>query len=112
MPIIQQLMSQGYVTRPYLGASFYTVDDYAIAQLDLSVDKGVLLTRVLSGTPAAKAGLQTYDVIVKFNGQAVSTSSELSNMIYKAQVGQQVEIVYYRDAAQMTAVATLTERPR
>lgn len=99
VPIIDQLMSQGYVTRPYLGISSYTVDDYAIAQLGLKVDKGVLLTRVISGGPAAKAGLQTYDVVVKFNGQTVSTASELSNAIYKAKIGQQVEIVFYRGPA-------------
>jgi len=112
VPIIQQLMNQGYVTRPYLGTSSYTVDDYAITQLGLKVDKGVLLTRIVSGSPAAKAGLQTYDVVVKFNGQTVSTSSELSNAIYKAKVGQQVEIVFYRGASQMTTTATLVEKPR
>lgn len=112
VPIINQLMSQGYVTRPYLGISSYTVDDYAIAQLGLKVDKGVLLTRIVSGGPAAKAGLQTYDVVVKFNGQTVSTASELSNAIYKAKIGQQVDIVFYRGASQMTATTTLVEKPR
>ena len=112
VPIIQQLMSLGYVTRPYLGISSYTVDAYAIAQLGLKVDKGVLLTRITTGSPAAKAGLQTYDVVVKFNGQTVSTSSELSNAIYKAKVGQQVEIVFYRGASEMTVMASLVEKPR
>lgn len=112
IPIIEQLMSQGYVTRAYLGASLYTVDDYAVAQLGLKVNTGVLLTSVAPGTPAAKAGLQTYDVIVKFNGQSVSTASELSSAIYNAKVGQQVEIVFYRGSSQMTTTATLVERPR
>jgi serine protease Do len=112
VPIIDQLMSQGYVTRPYLGIRSYTVDDYAIAQLGLKVDMGVLLIEVSSGSPAAKAGLQLYDVVVKFNGQTVSTASELSNAIYKAKIGQQVEIVFYRGASQMTVMASLVEKPR
>ncbi len=53
LPIIQELVNKGYVTRPWLGVGLYTVDQLAIAQLELKVDKGVLVTQVVAGSPAA-----------------------------------------------------------
>ncbi len=58
-PIIQELVNKGYITRPWLGVGLYTVDELAIQQLNLSVDKGVLLTEVVAGSPADQAGLET-----------------------------------------------------
>lgn len=58
MPIIQDLVNKGYVTRPYIGVGLYTVDQLAIRQLNLSVQKGVVIVQVVTGGPADKAGLK------------------------------------------------------
>ena len=62
-PIIDQLIKNGYVIRPYLGAGLYTVDQFVIFRYRLAVNKGVLVTEVASGSPADKAGIKPGDVI-------------------------------------------------
>jgi serine protease Do len=112
MPIIQSLISKGYVSRAYLGVTSYTVDDYVIFRYELKVEKGVLLRYIEPGSPAAKAGLQSGDVIVKFNTRDVSTAPELIRGITQANIGQEVEITYYRGSDQLTTRAVLAEKPR
>jgi serine protease Do len=111
VPIINTLVKNGYVSRPWLGVSLYTVDQYAVGQLDLAVDKGVLLRQVVVGGPADKAGLDRYDVITNFDGQDVATVEDLVQAIRAHQVGQTVQVTYWRGSNQSTATITLEESP-
>jgi serine protease Do len=112
MPIIEELVNKGYVTRPYLGVGLYTVDQMAIVQLDLKVDKGVLVTQVVAGSPADKAGLRKWDVIVSFGGQDVTTVEELTKILHASTIGQPLEIKYWRGDKEYTTTATPVESPR
>jgi len=96
IPIINSLITVGYVTRPWLGVGLYTVDQTAIRQLRLSVSKGVLVTQVVNGGPAGQAGIRQYDVITKIDGKDVSNRDELIKLIRSYQVGQTVEVTYWR----------------
>lgn len=58
---------------------------------------GVVITRVARNTSASNAGLEPSDVIVGFNGEEVSNSVKLRQLIYSTGVGETVEIEYYRD---------------
>jgi serine protease Do len=111
IPIINSLVKDGFVTRPWLGISLYTVDQTAIYQLNLSVDTGVLLTQVLSGGPAGKAGLRRYDVITIFDGKTVATSEDLVKEILNHQIGQAVQVTYWRGGNQNTANITIGQSP-
>ena len=111
IPIINSLVKDGFVTRPWLGISLYTVDQTAIYQLNLSVDTGVLLTQVLSGGPAAKAGLKRYDVITIFDGKAMATSEDLVKEILNHPIGQTVAVTYWRGNSQNTANVTIGQSP-
>jgi serine protease Do len=111
-PIIQELVNKGYVTRPWLGVGLYTVDEFAIQQLDLKVDKGVLLTSVASGSPADRAGLEQYDVVVSIGGQDVETVEELSKALHASVIGQPLEIKYWRGDQAYTTQAIPIESPR
>ncbi len=112
LPIIQELVTKGYVTRPYLGISLYTVDDLAVQQLGLKVDKGVLVTQVGSGTPAEKAGLKRYDVIVSIGGTEVTSVAEFLKVLQAATIGEQIEIKYWRGDMEYTTFAIPIETPR
>jgi serine protease Do len=112
LPIIQELVTKGYVTRPYLGISLYTVDDLAVQQLGLQVDKGVLVTQVGSGTPAEKAGLKRYDVIVSIGGTEVTSVAEFLKVLQAATIGEQIEIKYWRGDMEYTTFAIPIETPR
>ena len=111
-PIIQELINKGYITRPWLGVGLYTIDELAIQQLNLSVDKGVLLTQVVAGGPADKAGLKQWDVVVSLGGQEVDTVEEFTKVLHASTIGQPLEIKYWRGKNQYTTTAVPIESPR
>ena len=79
LPIIQELISNGYIVRPYLGVSTETVESEAYAQwYGLGVNSGVRITGVGADSPADKAGLKVNDVIVKFDNQDITERSAIS----------------------------------
>ncbi|MFC1958701.1 S1C family serine protease [Chloroflexota bacterium] len=110
-PIIQQLINTGRAVHPWLGVSLYTVDEYVVERFDLVVDKGTLLVEVVADSPAGIAGLKPEDVIVGFAGEDIDTVDDLIQAIRSAQVGQKVEITYWRGESRNTTSATLIERP-
>jgi serine protease Do len=111
LPILQELITKGYVVRPWLGVSLYTVNQVAIRQLNLAVDKGVLLIQVVDGGPAAQAGLEAGDVITSLGGQAVTTVEELTSILYAAETGKPLAVAFWRGKASNTAEVIPTESP-
>jgi serine protease Do len=112
IPILKALINIGYVVRPWLGIGMYTVDAWAAFRYRLSANQGVLVTEVASGSPAGNAGLQAGDVIVRFNRQDITTAAELTSAILKANIGQEVEVIYWRGNSQKTVNAVITESPQ
>jgi len=112
VPIIQELVNKGYVTRPWLGVGLYTVDQIAISQLHLSIDHGVLLVQVVAEAPAAKAGLAEGDVIIGVDGEEVSDVQEFTRILHASEIGQPLEIKYWRNDSEHTVMVITTESPR
>jgi len=113
LPIIQELISNGYIVRPYLGVSTETVESEAYAQwYGLGVNSGVRITGVGAGSPADKAGLKVNDVIVKFDNQDITSDQQLVDAIHGAKVGQTVTITYWRGSQEQSIEITLTESPK
>ena len=110
-PIITQLINKGYVVRPYLGIGSTEVTPYLVWRYDLAINEGVFVAEVVPGYPADKAGLKPEDVIVSFNGKEITNYDDFSLAINACEVGQKVEIIYWRGNAKKTTQATLTESP-
>ena len=108
-PIIQQLVQQGYVVRPWLGVGLSNISQWLALRYDLSVDEGAFVTEVAIGSPADEAGIEAGDVIVEFDGEEITTADELIQAIHARQIGQRVAIVYWRGNVQNTTYATLVE---
>lgn len=111
IPIIEQLITKGYVTRPYLGVTLYTVDEYAATVYRLPVDKGVAITHVAPGSPAEGAGLTVGDVVVRFQDEEVSTADELIQAIHSSDVGDEVSITFVRGNDTKITRARLMQSP-
>jgi S1-C subfamily serine protease len=111
IPVVQSLITEGKVIRPWLGVSVATVTPTIQQYYHLSVGAGALIISVTSGGPASKAGLRAGDVITKIDGENISTTEDLVSAIGSHQIGDQVEIVYYRGNVQQVANATLEESP-
>jgi serine protease Do len=111
VPIVEDLIAEGKVMRPWLGVSVITVTATVEQYYNLAVDAGALIVSVSSGSPADDAGLRAGDVITEMDGEDITTAAELSLDIASHQIGDQVEIGYYRGDAQQTVTATLEESP-
>ncbi len=110
-PIIDQLIKNGYVVRPYLGVRLADVNPTTVWWYELAVDRGAIITHVGPDSPADKAGLQPEDVIVSVDGKEISTANELIQAIHASQIGQEVKIVFWRGDTENTTYVTLSESP-
>jgi len=111
LPIIEELVTNGYVVRPWMGVVLYTVDQFAVLRYDLAVEEGVLITQVVPNSPAAQAGLEAGDVITRFAGQDITTTEEMIRQIHLATIGQEISVTYWRGNNQNTTTVKLAESP-
>ncbi len=111
IPIIDQLILNGYVIRPYLGVWPADVNPTVALWYQLAVDKGAFVTYVSPNSPAAEAGIEPKDVIVSLDDKEIATAKELIQAIHSSQIGQRVEIVFRRGDTENTTYAILTESP-
>ncbi|WP_404348631.1 S1C family serine protease [Sutcliffiella horikoshii] len=116
IPIINDLEQYGQVKRPYFGVSIGSLSDVSsyhwqqTLKLPKEVSAGVYITGVAPGSPAGNAGLQEYDVIVELDGEQVRDVIELRKHLYnEKQVGDKMEVTFYRGQDQKTTTVDLTE---
>jgi len=113
--IAQQLITKGSVEHPYLGVQMITltpevkqqINNASGGQLNVTVDQGVLVARVVSNSPAERAGLQPGDVIQKINNQPVTTTDQVQQLVENTPVGGQLQMVVQRNG-QSVQVAVRT----
>lgn len=98
-------------SRAYMGVYMQNLTQDVERGLDLKVDKGVLVSGVEDDGPADKAGLKEGDVIVKFNGDAVTSPDDLRQMVRDTDPGSKVKLQIMRDGRKKTLSLTLGERP-
>lgn len=109
-PVVDQLKEYGEVRRGWLGVNIGNVTDDIAEALGMETPSGAIIRDVFDG-PAKEAGLLTMDVIVKFDGQAVSDSGELVRLVGAAPVGKSVETVVLRDGVEKSIKVVLGQRP-
>jgi len=102
------------VKRPYVGISMLDItDSYYLWQAGITlpkgVTKGVAVIEVVSNSPAAKAGLQKGDIIIKLEDEEVSSVAELRYELYKHNPGEIIKITYNRNGKEQSTEVTLEE---
>ena len=107
--VMDQLIKYGSVKRGQLGVSMYTVTPDIAHSLGLANAMGALVSQVVDGSPAEKAGIHTGDVITSVNGQPVKSNSELRNSIGLMRVGDKVEIGLLRDGKPLKVTAVIAD---
>ncbi len=108
--IIVQLKTGKGVTRGWLGVGIQSLTPELKDYYKLDDTSGVLVSQVFEGDPADKAGIKIGDIILKVDGQEVSTSRQLSRMIAGLTVGKNTAIVLLRDGKQITKSVKLAKR--
>lgn len=109
--IIEELITRGYVIRPWLGVVLHTVDQWIASSYNLAVNEGALVTQVNPGSPAAKAGLEGGDVITGFDNQKITSADGLIQAIHSAEIGKRVKLTFWRGKNQEITYAVLAESP-
>ncbi len=109
--ILAQLKAHGRVSRGYMGVFLTDVTPALQRSLGLQSPRGALVQDVTAGSPAERAGLHVYDVILDVEGHAVATNQELIRNISARQPGTVARLGVIRDARRFTLPVKLAERP-
>jgi serine protease Do len=94
--IVDQLKENGSVVRGWLGVQIQQVNQDIADSLNLSDDKGALVTEAQGDSPAAKAGIQSGDTILAVNGEAIEGPRELAAKVADLTPGSSVTLTYWR----------------
>ena len=98
-------------TGGYLGVSLQTIQEKELAEyFGIKENEGALILSVEKDSPAQTAGLKPGDVIVKIDGKAVSSPSDVSKIISKMKKGDKTDLEVMRHSKSMTVKAELAER--
>jgi Do/DeqQ family serine protease len=108
--VADQLISSGEVTRGWLGVSIQPLDAELAASFGLDRVTGALVTRVLHGTPAEKAGLQRGDVLLSFDGKPVRSVKELQLLVASSPLGKDLPVEVLRERVRLTLTVTIVAR--
>ena len=109
--ILPQLRAEGRVSRGYIGVGLRDVDEDLQRSLDLPVGEGALVQDVTRGSPAERAGLKPYDVIVEFDRDRITSDEELIQGISSRPPGTSAPVRVIRNGREQTLTVKLAERP-
>ncbi|HEY8184590.1 MAG TPA: trypsin-like peptidase domain-containing protein [Pyrinomonadaceae bacterium] len=119
--VYRQILAQGKVRRGYLGVTLESVKEEFARVYGLPEAKGAIImdvqpTKDGQPTPAAKAGMQSSDIITEFNGQPVLSAQDLIQKVAASPVGETAAFTFLRDRdgklEKLTASVVLGERPK
>jgi serine protease Do len=110
-PVIEALRKNGTVKRGYLGIGIQPISEEIANSLGLPRNRGEIVSRVEPGYPAARAGIQQGDVVVKVNGRDVTPDETLSYIVSNIPIGSRIPIELIRNGKPVTVTATVGERP-
>ena len=109
-PIVEEIISKGHVSRPYLGVSInsqYQVDADTAERYEIPM--GIQIAEVAINGPADRAGLQAGDIIYKVNDTLIQSFDDLSEIIDDSKVGDKLRILAERNGQKIVADVTLGE---
>ncbi len=109
---LPQLVETGRVARGYLGVALRGVDSDLRQALGLGATAGAIVEDVTPGSPAARAGLRPYDVIIAIDGRSIDSDQAMIRVVSRGVPGQPARVDYLRDGREVSAVMKLAERPR
>jgi serine protease Do len=109
--ILPQLRAKGRVSRGYIGVHLREVDGDLQRSLNLPVRDGALVQDITAGSPADRAGIRPYDLIVGFDNRSIVNDDELIREISGRSPGTAASVRLLRDGREETIIVKLAERP-
>ena len=109
--VMEQLVATGKVSRGYIGVNVQDVTPALAENFKLKANDGALVAEVVPGSPAAKSGLESGDVVTKLNGKPVSDARHLKLSVANLAPGTGVPLEIVRDGRTKTLDLKVGERP-
>jgi len=109
--VVDSLVRSGKVVRGYLGLSIQNLTPSLAENFGVKARAGALVTDVKPGTPAARAGLRSGDVITKVGGADVTDASRLSLAVSETPPDTKVDLQFVRDGRTESVTATTVAMP-
>ncbi len=111
MEVTEQLKASGRVTRGWLGISIQQVTKELADSFGMKNTHGALVSGVEKGSPAEKGGLQAGDVILRFDGKSIITSSDLPRLVAATRPGKSATVEVLRRGSVRNIAVTVGEMP-
>lgn len=99
--VVEQLLKKGTVSRGWLGVSIQPVNDEIAASFGLKKAAGALVNEVMTGSPAAAAGIRQGDIILGLDGKEIKDVAQLQRLVADTPVGKRVEVSVFREGREM-----------
>lgn len=96
--IVAQLEKSGTIERGYIGVSLVDIDEEGANGLEMGENRGAMVIEVAPSSPAERAGMLPYDLIVSFDGAKISSANELMKAVKNATVGKKVAVNVIRNS--------------
>jgi len=109
--ILNDLIKQGKVVRPWLGISIQDLTPEIVEQFQVKEKEGVIVAQIHQGTGAEKAGLASGDIIKSVDDKTIKNANELIKEIQKKKVGQKIKLGVVREGKPMTIEVTTSAMP-
>jgi len=109
--IAKQLVAHGKVERGYLGTGIAELPHNLSEPLDPNNPKGALISEVIKGGPADRAGIKKGDVVIKYGDKPILNSVDLLNRVAESPPGEEVEITIYRHGNRRIVAAKVERFP-
>jgi serine protease Do len=109
--VMESLIKHGRVLRGFLGVGLQDLDEALQKEFNTEPGIGALITEVQQGTPAQKAGLREYDVVLSVNGKKVESVQDLRLTVAGMQPGAKVNLQISRERKPLEITVQLAEKP-
>jgi len=103
--------SQAQEGSPWLGVSLANINSKLAERLGLTRNEGVVIVKVVSGSPAEQAGLQAKDILLKIGDTDIDTAKKAVSTVSQYKVGDVVQLIILRGDVQQTKSVTLAAAP-
>lgn len=110
--VMEQLIQKGKVIRGWLGVVIQEMTPELAQKFGLKELKGVLVSDVVRGSPADKAGIRSGDIILEFNNKEVKDVSMLRNMVAQSKIGTKIPLKIFRSEKSYTVEVIIAELPK
>jgi serine protease Do len=109
--VMRQLREQGKVTRGWLGIYFQPVSKDLAKMFAVKENQGILVSKIVPGGPADRAGLERGDVLLSFNRQEINSPQNLPKIVAETPVGSKVPLTLIRQGARIEREIVIGEMP-